>query len=219
METIPLVERILDSFDRIGAVLRADGWSAGETLGLTPTQATVLSYLANRGPVRLQEVAAHLGVSLPTASASIDALERKMLVARRKDATDARALALTLTAEGKATVARLQNQSSRLGSIIGALPETEQAGLFLHLVKLIRGLQVAGAIPIQRLCVTCRHFRPFAHPQDDAPHHCALVNAAFGNRALRIDCGEHEDAAPADQAAIWSVIERGGSAAKPANQT
>lgn len=219
METVPLVERILDSLDRVGAVLRADDWSAGEALGLTPTQANILRYLASRGPVRLQEVAAHLGVSLPTASASVDALERKMLVARRKDATDARALALTLTAEGKATVARLRSQSSRLGSLIGALPETEQAAFLLHLVKLIRGLQVAGAIPVQRLCVTCKYFRPFAHPEEKAPHHCALVNAAFGNRELRIDCGEHEAAAPADQTAIWSVIERGGPPSKPASQT
>jgi hypothetical protein len=168
--------------------------------------------------VRLQEVAAHLGVAVSTASASVDALERKMLVSRHKDAADARALALHLTAEGKATVARLKDQSSRLSSAVGALPETEQAAFFLHLVKLIRSLQMAGAIPVQRLCVTCKHFRPFAHPEEDAPHHCALVNAAFGNRALRIDCGEHEEAPPTDQTAIWSAIERGGPPSKPASQ-
>lgn len=219
MENISLVERITDGLGRINAVLRADGWSAGEALGLTPTQSTILSHLASRGPVRMQEVAAHLGVTLPTTSAAVDALERKRLVVRRKDATDARALALELSAEGEATVARLRERSSRLGLVVGALPETEQAAFFLHLVKVIRGLQIAGAIPIQRLCVTCRHFRPFAHPGNEAPHHCALVNAAFGNRDLRIDCSEHEEGTPADQTAIWSAIERGGAPSRPIHQT
>src|SRR5690606_21598611 len=98
-----------------------------------------------RAPVRLQEVAAHLGVSLPTASASVDALERKSLVMRRKDSVDARALALELTDAGKTTVDRLRGHSSRLGAVLAALPEKEQVDLFLHLVTVIRGLQIAGA--------------------------------------------------------------------------
>jgi hypothetical protein len=48
------------------------------------------------------------------------------------------------------------------------------------------------------MCVYCRFFRPYAHPDDpEQPHHCAFVNAPFGDRALRVDCPEYEDADPA----------------------
>ena len=72
------------------------------------------------------------------------------------------------------------------------------------LIGLIRALQVARAIPVQRMCVTCAHFRPHAHDDADSPHHCAFVDAAFGDAALRIDCGDHEDAAEEDLAQIWA---------------
>ncbi|MGQ0563367.1 MAG: hypothetical protein ACT443_16025 [Gemmatimonadota bacterium] len=50
----------------------------------------------------------------------------------------------------------------------------------------------------------CRFFRPFAHPRDvDQPHHCAFVNAPFGDRALRLECSEHEPADAASAAAAW----------------
>jgi DNA-binding MarR family transcriptional regulator len=218
MDTSPLPLRILDGLDRIGAVLRADGWARGEALGLTPTQAGILSYLARRGGARLQEVAAHLAVSLPTVSGAVDALERKGLVARARDAADARALALKLTGKGRALASELAGRASTLGDVVAALPASEQADLYLHLVKLIRALQLAGAIPQQRLCLTCRYFRPHAHPDADAPHHCAFVNAAFGSRDLRLDCAEHEAAAPADQTAIWSAFETGGRSSRQAKE-
>jgi hypothetical protein len=94
------------------------------------------------------------------------------------------------------------------------MPVAEQADFFLHIAKIVRALQVSGAIPVQRLCVTCAHFRPFAHAKGDAPHHCALVNAAFGTRDLRIDCGEHQEADPAVQTAIWTAFDKVGSPSK-----
>jgi hypothetical protein len=30
----------------------------------------------------------------------------------------------------------------------------------------------------------------------EAPHHCAFVDAAFGDAALRMDCADHQDATP-----------------------
>lgn len=69
---------------------------------------------------------------------------------------------------------------------------------------LIRALQVARGIPVQRMCVTCAHFRPHAHDDADEPHHCAFVDAAFGDAALRIDCGDHEDALEEKRDSLWA---------------
>jgi DNA-binding MarR family transcriptional regulator len=214
MEKQNLVSNILDGLDRLGATARADDWAAAGTTELTPTQADILIYLKRRMSARLQQIAGHLAVSLPTASASVDALVRKKLVIRRKDASDARARALELSGDGKAMVQRLTRQPSRLRAAVAAMPAAEQADFFLHIVKIVRALQVSGAIPLQRLCVTCAHFRPFTHAASNAPHHCTLVNAAFGAPDLRIDCGEHRDADPAARNAIWTAFDKGGASSR-----
>ena len=65
----------------------------------------------------------------------------------------------------------------------------EQANALLD-----EALQEARAIPVQRMCLTCRHFRPHVHDDPARPHHCAFVDAAFGDAALRLDCADHETA-------------------------
>jgi hypothetical protein len=54
------------------------------------------------------------------------------------------------------------------------------------------------------MCVTCKYFRPNVHPDKRAPHHCAFIDAAFGDEALRLDCAEHEQAGAAESARLWN---------------
>lgn len=201
----PLPLRLRDGLERLATVLRSDQWSAANAVGLNPTQAHVLSFLAGRGEagLRVRTIAEQLGVTQPTATDSIAALERKGLVAKGPDARDARAVAVRVTPAGRDAVRATGLATMATQTALAALSAAEQADLLLLIVKLIRSLQVAGAVPEQRTCVSCRHFRPNAHPGADAPHHCAFVNAAFGTRHLRLDCGEHETAEPSVQAATW----------------
>jgi hypothetical protein len=48
---------------------------------------------------------------------------------------------------------------------------------------------------VARMCVSCRFFRPEAHPGEESPHHCALLDLALARSDLRVDCPEHELAA------------------------
>lgn len=205
-----LIARILDGLERVALALRAEGWETAGAARLSPTQHLILRYLAGRTgtPVRLKDVAAHLGVAGPTATDSINALRRKRLVARATHPVDPRAVALTLTAAGTRAAARDERESSATAAALARLASAERADLLLLLVKLIRHLQEADAIAPQRLCVTCRYFRPFAHKGAAAPHHCDYVDAPFGNAELRIDCREHEPADAAGAATAWARFER-----------
>jgi hypothetical protein len=69
---------------------------------------------------------------------------------------------------------------------------------------MIRSLQERQAIPAARMCVTCRFFDPYAHPESDRPHHCRFVDAPFGDAELRVDCLDHDPAPHDEQAALWS---------------
>ena len=95
------------------------------------------------------------------------------------------------------------SSSQRRERALETLPQEEQTELLRLIVKTIRALQVAGAIAPQRLCVTCKYFRPHAHENPSAPHHCDYVDAAFGVEALRLDCAEHEPAPAAQQESAW----------------
>jgi len=77
---------------------------------------------------------------------------------------------------------------------------------------MIAALQEQGRIPVARMCPTCRFFRPNVHDDPERPHHCAFVDAPFGDRSVRIDCPDHEPAAssrrPETIRAVGGVVPR-----------
>lgn len=182
------------ALSRLALYQRAAGWQAATPAGLGATQAAALRELAQRGPQRVGALAAALGVRQPTLSESLATLEAKGYVARAPDPGDARAARVSLTAAGQALTGVLPAVPEALSQALAALPEAERGALMRALTRLIRALQDARAMPVQRMCATCRHFRPHAHADAAAPHHCGFVDAAFGDGALRIDCPDHRDA-------------------------
>ncbi len=194
---------ILTGLAKIGMVLRSEQWHRTETRGVTPTQAQILVHLAARGAARVTAIADEIAVTQPTASDAVAALVRKGLVTKSPDPDDARAARLQATADGARMAKDLAVWPDVLLAAAHALDAVEQAAFLKGLTKMIRALQVQGAIPVQRMCATCRFFRPNVHDDPATPHHCAFVNAAFGDAALRLDCGEHEAASEAEAATAW----------------
>ena len=173
--------------------------------GLNPTQLHALTFIAGRAEKgqRVGAVAAQLGVTQPTATDTIAALVRKGLLTKKADPEDPRAVSVRITPSGRDVVRGIGLAITATERALETLSHDEQAELLRAIVKTIRALQVAGAISPQRLCVTCKYFRPHAHAERGNPHHCDYVDAAFGVEALRLDCGEHEPASTADQEAAW----------------
>jgi DNA-binding MarR family transcriptional regulator len=207
----PIASRLRDGLDRVGAMLRSERWSATTALGLNPTQAHVLAFLVGRNSeaVRVKEIAAQLGVSQPTATDSIAALERKHLVKKNVVAQDARSVDVQITSQGRKMLKAIGMSASATEEALATLDADEKTELLMLLIKLIRSLQVNGSIPVQRMCLTCKHFRPNIYSDAINPHHCAFVNAAFGDQHLRLDCNDHESADPASQAATWRAFNQG----------
>lgn len=194
--------QILFGFGRIATALRAGEWQAAGGHGLVPAQAKILSRIVE-APLRAADIAAHLGVSPASASDSIAALVAKGLARREPDPADGRARLLTATDEGARVAQALAAMPTPLAGALDTLSIGDRGGLLRALTILIRALQEARAIPVQRMCATCRHFHPNAHPDAAKPHHCTFVNAAFGDADLRLDCGEHKQASANETAALW----------------
>ncbi|MDQ6703706.1 MAG: MarR family transcriptional regulator [Pseudomonadota bacterium] len=205
METTALRKRLLDGLDRFASAMRAEVRWAAAPRGLNPAQDAILRLLLARpAGLRVRALAEHLGVRQPTVTGSVVALERKGLVRRQADPADARATIVKAAPEALAQPAAAV--PSLAAAALADLSEAEQASLLKTLIKLIRSLQLRHAIPPQRLCITCKYFRPNVHPEAEAPHHCAFVDAPFGDRALRLDCAEHEQAGAFEMARNWDAF-------------
>ena len=205
METTALRDRLMDGLDRFASAMRAEVRRSVASRGLNSAQDAILRLLLARpAGLRVHVLARHLGVRQPTVTGSVIALERKGLVRRQADPADARATIVKVTPEALAQPAAAV--PSLAAAALADLSEAEQASLLKTLIKLIRSLQLRQAIPPQRICVTCKYFRPNVHPEAAQPHHCAFVDAPFGNRALRLDCAEHVQAGPPEIARNWTAF-------------
>lgn len=200
-------DQIVFALGRLAVLWRSGVWQAAAAEGLNPAQAEILGHLARRGPVRQVDLAAALGVSAASLSDSVASLAAKGLVMRQPDPEDGRARRVTLCAAGQHIAERLAAASDALTEAVSDLPPADSGSLLRILTRLIRALQEARAIPVQRMCATCTHFRPHAHADAARPHHCAFVDAAFGDAQLRLDCSEHEAATTEKAAAIWRRFE------------
>jgi DNA-binding MarR family transcriptional regulator len=190
----PVASRVAIGLNKLGLAIKSQAWLGAGQRGITPTQGQILVLLRSRGRLllRLTEVAELLAISPPTASDSVRALVRKGLVKKTRAAHDARAVALELTPEGCDEAQRAASWPDFLLRAIHTLTEPEQEAFLVALIKMIGALIEDGQIPMQRMCVVCRHFQANREPNRDPPHHCTLVDAPLGRRHLRLDCPDHE---------------------------
>ena len=203
----PLDKRVTIGLAKIGMALKQQAWAEAGGRGLTPTQGQVLALLrANPRGLRLGALAEQLGVTAATTSDSVTSLHRKGLVTKEPTAADGRGVVVLLTPTGSREAAAAAAWPDFLLEAVGELSTAEQATFLRALVAMIRTLQEKRRIPVARMCVSCRFFRPLVHNDPVRPHHCAFVDAPFGDGELRLDCSDHS-AASADQAAQnWQVF-------------
>jgi DNA-binding MarR family transcriptional regulator len=101
-----------------------------------------LAVLADRGPLRLSELAAALQVDISTASRQVRKLEDAGLVNRTPDEHDRRASLLALTEQGRDSQRRLRaHWHRRMASALDDFTPAEQAALADLVERLAAGLQ------------------------------------------------------------------------------
>ncbi len=192
-ETSGTIEQnILVGLSKISLALKSQAWQDATQYGLSPTQAQILALLPAQGSegMGLSAVADGLAVTAATASDAVRVLAEKGLVQKTRAVSDGRAIAITLTTPGQKLAEKTSCWSDLLLGTVGELSAAEQTVFLGGLIKMIRKLQESDQIPIARMCVTCRFFQPNRYLDRDRPHHCDFVNEPFGDRNLRVECGD-----------------------------
>lgn len=197
--------RVVTGLAKISIALRHHATRGALPRGLSPAQGQVLALLKPRPKgMRLSEIADALAVTAATASDTVSSLVEKGLVRKERNEDDGRALSITLTSTGQREAEAVAGWPDFLLRVVDDLRPEEKSSILVGLVKMLRALQERGEIPVARMCVTCAHFRPHAHSEADAPHHCTFVDAAFGPDALRIECPDQSPSPPEKQAEDWA---------------
>jgi DNA-binding MarR family transcriptional regulator len=191
--THSLTQRLMVGLTKIGLAVKSQSWQEASLSGLSPTQGQILSLLRAGHPagMRLSKVAQELAVTPATASDAVSALVDKGMVQKSKAADDRRAIAITLTPLGQQQADQTLGWSDFLKVAVSELSLEEQATFLQGLIKIIAKLQEQGQISTARMCATCQYFRPNIYEDPANPHHCAFVNAPFGDQDLQIDCPDH----------------------------
>jgi DNA-binding MarR family transcriptional regulator len=134
-------DRLAEGIVRLRSEILRRRSGDGELPGaeLTTPQALALRAIVREGPLRMGALADALGVSVATASRTVDALAARKLVRRQSDPADARAVRACATAQGKREhAARRERFVRALESLMDELSELERRQLAESLETLTR---------------------------------------------------------------------------------
>ena len=190
----PVALRLAHGLSRAAVAIDLAGDETSATLERTVAQQLVLLHLRQRyGTFALDELATALAMTQADTLAAVGTLVREGLATMSPTPSyTPHEVRVALTDRGRTEAPELLNWAADLLVEIDRLNEDDQSQLLRLVLDRIVAMQRAGQIPVTRMCVTCRFFEPYAHVGGEEPHHCHLVDAAFGHRQLRLRCPEQE---------------------------
>ncbi|MFD4422109.1 MarR family transcriptional regulator [Agromyces sp. NPDC058484] len=159
--------------------------------GLSPLQLELLATIAAGEPPEpsVGLLARELGITQPTATDAITALERKGLVRRDRVVDRRRRTHVRLTPPGR-ELASLDDPFVAAAHTVD--PDLRDATLEGAL-SMIAALVHDGTITVARTCLTCR----FHRRDGDGGSRCDLLGMPLPRSELRVNCPEHQPAEPA----------------------
>ncbi|MBP6997541.1 MAG: winged helix-turn-helix transcriptional regulator [Phycicoccus sp.] len=180
--------KLAAALDQLARARRLHRQGIATARGLSPLQLDILQALVAGGPSAgaVGSLARELGVSQPTMSDAVKALERKSLVARSTQAGGRPRGLLTVTDAG-VTAAAFEDP---VVAIARDLPDHLREDLLAATLAIIAGLLELGVITVARNCLTCSF-----HRHDAGGHHCQLLEIDLAPADLRVTCPDHEPAA------------------------
>jgi DNA-binding MarR family transcriptional regulator len=183
--------KIVASLERISQAFRVLLWQESKEYALTPIQVQVLIFLHfhSEEKCKVSYLAAEFNMTKATISDTVKTLEQKGLIEKVSEPEDTRSYRMYLTEKGRSIAQKTAMFSKAIYNPIAQIPEAEKEKLLLHLLGVIRHLQQAGIITIQRMCFSCKFYR---YTDSNQVHYCKLLNQVLEPVSLRVDCPEHQ---------------------------
>jgi DNA-binding MarR family transcriptional regulator len=191
LETVD--RKIVDSLERISSAIDAFIHQRTDELGLNETQGRILMYLYQHPEQQGQtsKMAREMRRTKPTISDAVDSLVDKGFIERSLSEEDRRVMLLTLTETGEDAARTMVSWPEVLERYMDDFSSDQKRTVLTFLMNLMEGALEEGAIPVARMCTTCRFFNE--DPEEtDSPYYCDLLDIPLDEETLRIDCDEQE---------------------------
>lgn len=182
--------KIIASLERVSQAFRVLLWNESKEFSLSPIQVQVLIFLLHHSDDKrkVSYLANEFNMTKATISDTVKILEQKQLITKVSEPNDIRSYIIHLTQKG----IQIANQTSlftkQIQVPIDKLDSSDKENLLLSLLDIIHHLNKSGVITIQRMCLTCEHYKSNFNGQN---HFCNLLNQKLEATELRIDCPEH----------------------------
>ncbi len=183
--------KIVASLERISQAFRVLLWEQSKEFALTPIQVQVLIFLLHHSDEKrkVSYLAAEFNMTKATISDTIKTLELKGLITKEYEQHDTRSYIINLTKKGKDIAGKTSFFTKEIRSPIEKLHADEKEDLHVSLLNIIKYLNKAEVITIQRMCLSCRHYQV---TDKGTKHFCNLLNQTLHSTNLRVDCPEFE---------------------------
>ncbi len=192
-QTRSMESKIIALLERISQAFRVLLWNESKEFSLNPTQVQVLIFLLHHSKEKrkVSYLASEFNMTRATISDTVKALDQKGLITKEYEQYDTRSYIIHLSEKGERIAKQTSLFTRELQIPIEQLNADDKENLLLSLIGVIRHLNKAGIITVQRMCFTCAHYRP---DHQGAKHFCRLLNQALEGTELRVDCPEHRTA-------------------------
>lgn len=190
-QNLRVESRIVAALEKISQAFRVLLWQESRTFSLTPIQVQVLIFLLHHSEEKrkVSYLADEFNMSKATISDTVKALTQKGLIAKAYEPKDTRSYIIYLTEKGREIASETSFFTREIHTPIDQLHTDDKENLLLSLLNIIRHLNKAGIITIQRMCMTCAHYQVSDSGQK---HFCTLLNQNLRVPDLRLDCPEYE---------------------------
>ena len=183
-------DKIATLLERLGNLLRAKERTAGSEEGLQPIHMQILRYLSvcNRYSDSPAGVTEFVGATKGTTSQSINVLERKGYIKKRRDKEDGRVIHLSLTDEAEGIIENAFPPDEFTQAVEAMRPEdrSELSGLLNQLLVLLQRQNKGAAFGV---CHTCRFFKRKGLGDS---HQCGLTHEPLTDEESYKICREHD---------------------------
>jgi len=143
-------EQIINSIERISDMMRNLLWQTCEPLGLTPTQANILSLIAKspKSQSNVSSLAERLMVSRPTISDSVKSLQNKGLVVFSQSKKDSRMKIISLSKQGQELADKILSYTEKFHESVSKIFMSDKATLNESLSVLTKKLEQDEMLPV-----------------------------------------------------------------------
>jgi DNA-binding MarR family transcriptional regulator len=182
--------RIIASLERISQAFRVLLWNESKEHSLSPIQVQVLIFVLYHSieKCKVSYLADEFNMTKATISDTVKSLQQKGLIEKKHEPRDSRSYIIQLTEKGMEIADKTALFTRELQSPLDKLSNEDKENLLVNLINIIHHLNQSGVITIQRMCLTCTHYRLNHQGQK---HFCQLLNCGLNDNELRIDCPEH----------------------------